>query len=119
MLAKLGGRKTMMAMIALAAGIAIDLATERGLSQNLMSLMMFIIGAYSTANVITKKVATTDKPSNSAEVDAITSEVLNLRQGQQQVEQYLSGMLSQIEEVQKQVDNSNKRVAALISNKGE
>ena len=118
MLNRVGGRKTMMAMIALIAGVAIDLNTERGLSENLLHLLLFVIGSYSTANVIAKAVGSkTAAPV--VDNSAVESEVIKLRQDQDQVEQYLSGMLTTIETLQGQVDNSNKRVAALISNKGE
>lgn len=54
MIRKLGGRKAFISLLAMVAGVVIDLATERGLSTNLMYLMMGIIGTYSAANTLSK-----------------------------------------------------------------
>lgn len=108
MISKLGGRKTVMSVAAMIAGIAIDLHTERGLSENLMYLLMFIIGAYSTANVVNKQV-TKQEP-----VDIDTDALNDLKEGQGYLEQNVSGIINVIENLQQQVDTSNKRVAALL-----
>lgn len=114
---KLGGRKTVMALICLIAGVAIDLTTNRGLSQNLLYLMMFIVGAYSTANVVNKGVVgraiqnDEDKASN---LDIVKGQLYDMSDRQQQLEQYISGTLSQVEAIQKQVELSNKKISALF-----
>lgn len=51
MFKKLGGRKLVAALIVVAAGLAVDLLTERGLSSSLKELLMFAAGMYTMGNV--------------------------------------------------------------------
>ena len=106
MIQKLGGRKTLITIICLAAGVAIDLATSRGLSENLLYLMIAIIGIYTGGNVITKKVsisaASKDSTTESSSID------------QRQLEDHVAGLHSIVEDLQKQVGASNNRVAAVL-----
>lgn len=114
----LGGRKTIIAVGCLVAGAAIDIVTERGLSTNLMSLMMAIVGLYSTANVLTKKVNGDSQDKLIEDVDVRTnydSQINELSENQKMLEQYAAGLLTTVEKLQSQVDASNKRVAALLS----
>ena len=46
MIAKLGGRKTLITIICLVAGVAIDLATSRGLSENLLYAVYLVDAVY-------------------------------------------------------------------------
>ncbi len=49
-----GGRKTLMSLLVIAVGLAVDLATDRGLSTNLLTLLISVAGGYITGNVVTK-----------------------------------------------------------------
>lgn len=109
---RIGGRKVFFSIVVLAAGVAIDLSTERGLSQNLMVLMLSVLGMYATSNVVTKKISGNSAPQASVDNYVESQERLN------EHEQYLSGIMTSVESLQKQVAASNQRVNALLT-KGE
>lgn len=100
MLSKVGGRKIAITLLCLGAGVAIDIYTTRGLSTNLYQLMLGIIATYSIANVAGKF---------SSKAKGADSERMN------QMEGYVSGLASQLENTNKQVGNANKRVSALLA----
>ena len=118
LLNKLGGRKNALTLICLIAAVAIDLTTERGLSSNLLTLMLGISGLYNISNVFNKKVTSHDEveaPVAPAINESVFEEIAALKQNQQMLEQYAAGLLSTVEGIQSQVEASNKRVAALLS----
>jgi hypothetical protein len=51
---EIGGRKTLITLLVIAVGCAVDLATERGLSQNLLALLGAVLGLYTAGNVVSK-----------------------------------------------------------------
>lgn len=111
MFEKIGGRKTVMALICLVAGAAIDLTTDRGLSENLMILMLSIVGLYTTGNVASKIAAA--RPKGGAGSGAPSTELANklaeIDTAQKQAEAFLSGMYGELEKTQKTVEAINKR----------
>lgn len=98
MFEKMGGRKTVMALLVLTAGVTIDLTVERGLSQNLMVLMLTVVGMYKVSNIANKVVA--KGGSGNKKVS--------------ELERNLSQVAGAIAGLQKQVEASNKRVNALL-----
>ena len=56
MFEKIGGRKFVYIILILSIGTAVDLLTERGLSSNLLYLLMGGAGIYVTGNVVKAKV---------------------------------------------------------------
>lgn len=100
----IGGRKVIMSLVILAAGTAIDLVTPRGLSENLMYLMLAIAGFYSTANVVAKKFGE----------DVTEAPPQELSQQVQYLEQFSSGVTAQVAALQEQVSANNKRLSALM-----
>lgn len=114
---KFGGRKLAVSLICLVAGVAIDLNTERGLSQNLLYLMMFIVGAYSTANVLVKK--TNSNAQSGQEAGPSLDKIAEMDERQKQSEMNLGSVINVVEMLQKQVDLANKRMAALLSGNKE
>lgn len=50
-----GGRKSVLTLLILASGVAVDLLTERGLSSNLLTLLLGVLGLFVTGNVVSKK----------------------------------------------------------------
>ena len=108
---KIGGRKLVIAMVCLILGAAIDLTTVRGLSQNLLYLMLGIIGTFSVANVASK-IATKKL------VSSVTSDkglVKRVDQG----EVALIAMADQMSKTQSLVQAANKRVAILTDALGK
>lgn len=95
----MGGRKTVITLLVLVAGVAIDLSTGRGLSQNLMVLMLAIVGMYKVSNVATKMV----NKSSGADNKKVT-----------ELEGNLTHVVTVLTGLQKQVESSNKRVNALL-----
>ena len=123
---KFSSRKLIVTAICLIAGVVIDLYTQRGLSQNLLTLMIAIIGLYTGGNVVAKAF-TRPKGTQGADprVDAIiqhlqgvTSTLSQVEQAQQQFSAHLSGALDAVSKVQTQVELANKRVSAVLSNGG-
>lgn len=51
---RLGGRKLVFMLLAIGAGVCIDLYSERGLSANLKELMIYVGGLYILGNVGSK-----------------------------------------------------------------
>jgi len=91
---KLGGRKLCFAAACLILAAAIDLTTDRGLSQNLMMLMMFLVGAFTAGNV-GSKVATKGAPSGNQDEN-------------------MNKMLDVVKQNSEQVQTANKRVNVII-----
>lgn len=101
MLAKLGGRKFLMAMLILVVGIVIDFNTERGLGHNLMYLMLGIIGSFSVGNALSKAAA------NSNTIDSQTVERVEM------AEKNLSALHSIVQDTNTALEESNKRMLKL------
>lgn len=87
MFAKLGGRKLVFTLLAISVGVAVDLFTERGLSQNLKELLIFVGGIYTIGNVgVNAAHAIKEKSTRSDKVlDALQQEMLRLNQSQEVV----------------------------------
>ena len=105
---KLGGRKVAITLLCLAAGVAIDLMTERGLSQNLLYLMLGIIGTYVTGNVISKKF----NPTEGAQPQMFDNKVA---ERVDLIEQYVSALDASVQQTNQNMDNTNKRIAAVAT----
>lgn len=102
----LGGRKVTMAMVILAAGVVIDLVTERGLSEPLMYLMLGIIGSFTAGNVMSKKY--TPAKDSSPELDTLKDD-LNLS---------LESLDAQQQVLATEVQQNQKRIMALLTQMG-
>jgi len=115
MLDKVGGRKLLVTAVCLLAGVAIDLYTTRGLSANLLQLMIAIIGIYVTGNVL-NKVAGRDAKGGVSREDAniVAGRIIEVEERIQQSEQYLNGMMTQLETAQKQINNNSKLAKAAM-----
>lgn len=136
MLGRLGGRKLTITFIVLSAGVAIDLATERGLSENLMYLMMAIMGAYVTGNVVNKRVTSVgtgiargDEEAATKFVDDLTGVIEDVNSRFDTIsnrvdskaaehEEYLGGLMTSVNNLQQQMQAVNKRVAAALKLNG-
>ena len=105
---KIGGRKLAMSMIALLAGIIIDLNTERGLSEPLLYLLLGIIGTFSATNVASKAATRGQNVTKDPEVE----EKIN------QLEQHAAGLHNVVDDLGKQVESANKRTLAILENMG-
>lgn len=97
MLDKIGGRKLAVSVLCLAAGVAIDLTTERGLSENLLYLMVGIIGTFTAGNVASKKVwassnSTATSSTNYESVAEIRESIDELRDDMSEMGQALSSI---------------------------
>ena len=114
MISKLGGRKMILTVLCLVAAVVIDLKTTRGLSSNLLTLMIAVIGIYNTSNVLTK---VTSKKTSAPSTNDTSKHILDINERQAQYEQYLSGVMTQLENVQKQVNGVNKRLGIILTNK--
>lgn len=109
---KLKSRKLMIGFVVLAAGVAIDLTVDRGLSDNLLTLLIAILGIYVTGNVGSKFVGEIQSNKRDVPVSnpALEGEVKKLAESQAQYEQYLSGTLNTVELMQQQVAGLEKLV---------
>jgi hypothetical protein len=56
LIAKITSRKFIAFILVMGVGTAIDLHTDRGLSGNLLNLLMFLTAMYTTGNVVAKEV---------------------------------------------------------------
>jgi len=120
MLDKLGGRKMAIAIISLIAGVIIDLTTTRGLSQNLMYLMLGIIGTFSITNVASKRVsnpATGLLSDVSKAVIQLQKSAVKTNERQEMLEQHASATLSQVETLAKQNQVTSKKLAVVLAHK--
>ena len=107
MLDKLGVRKLIVTLLCLGAGLATDLCTDRGLSTNLLTLMISIVGMYNGFNVLNKKIA--PKGEDQSESDSqVTATVIQLEQNQSQIVEQLITMA-------KQVELANKKASAALT----
>ena len=114
------GRKMGLTLLCLALGTVIDLATERGLSVNLLTLMGIVISIYVTGNVLNKKVAPKGAESADQQQQVINA-VVALQERMNQAEQHASGLDTKIDEtseaVSKQMSAANKRLTAILGAK--
>jgi uncharacterized membrane protein required for colicin V production len=71
-LQKLGGRKFLMALICVSAGVAVDILSPNGLSAELAGLMAAIVAAFSAANyAVTKQHFQSKTSSEGEEIGAV------------------------------------------------
>lgn len=92
MFEKLGGRKLIFMVLAMAVGVVVDLKTDNGLSTNLKDLIIYVGAIYTVGNV-GSKVSTALKEKNTKEVqlqvDQIAQEMRILNESQNTVFQTL------------------------------
>lgn len=116
---RLKSRKLLVGIVCLASGVVIDLLVPRGLSDNLLTLLIAILGIYVTGNVGAKaakairQTPSNPAPQNDTRVDRVQKDVADLKEAQGQYEQYLSGVLTTVDEIQKQIQN----VSQIVNNK--
>lgn len=103
MMARIGGRKLLISLIMLTCGVIIDLNTTRGLSQNLMYLMMMIIGTFSTMNVVSKKFS-----KGPITVPSLDDERVK------QLESTVSGLMSMAEQTNNQMETTTAAIDQII-----
>lgn len=118
---RIGGRKFAITMICLALGVIIDLNTARGLSENLLYLMLGIIGVFVSGNVIAKfpgprgqsfDLSGKSDAANPAEIAELRMQLGEL---QTSVSELDEGAGSALIEISKGIENNQKLLAALVS----
>lgn len=98
MLEKIGGRKFLMALITIGAGIVVELMSRNGLSANMVALLGAIYATFSTANAYVTGKAATSAPGESEAPSLPSAEELAAPAAQAigQLHQSLSGILNQV-----------------------
>lgn len=121
MLSKIGGRKMAITLVCLGAAVAIDLTTGRGLSENLMMLMITIIGTYTAGNVTAKFLGrgAAVPPVSDEKLKNLEAQLQQTEERLEQGEQYLDSMMTMTQDIQKQMKANNNRVAALMHVKSD
>jgi hypothetical protein len=123
-LQRLGGRKFILALIAVAVGTAIELNTARGLSATMAGLLGTLVAAFSAANyAVTKKHM--ESRSGGKNLDEIASMIENRNNTETEVVTQLIGVLTnnerQLGEVKAavaQVGQAMVNVSRAVAQKG-
>lgn len=118
MVSKLGGRKFLLALIAIGVGTAIELTTDRGVSASFAALLAGIVAAFGAANAVitSRAMATSSDGGNVAEISEqasvdltpVTEKLAELDAAQIK----LSEAVSQVGLV---ASNTNKLLAAALA----
>ena len=125
---KVGGRKFVLALIAVAVGAAVDLLTERGLSQSLGMLLGGIVAAFSVTNMAVKyklgvdKTSDLVKPEEQSNQELIAAMQQSNEAGQQFIQE-LNQNLTEIKEGQKaqaeQMGTVMKGITTVLTIRGQ
>lgn len=100
-----GGRKFFLALLGLGIGVAVDLATERGLSENLMIFMISVVGAFGVTNVASKKV--TNPSSSDSDESKVPAEL------EERIQRLDEMAAEQIQAASQRIGNVEQNVLAL------
>lgn len=109
---RLRSRKLLIGFVVLASGVAIDLTVPRGLSDNLLTLLIAILGIYVTGNVGSKLASNLGTERPKVDTEKVEKKVAELEASQLQYDQYLNNLLGSMQSLQNQVAGIINRAPA-------